>query len=108
MGFYCEDSKAQQYECQATAVTPEGKTINFDVCLGSELKALWSRGVITTGCCCGKHSNCAKDDKGFINIKQDDSIMVDFMINVLKYKYWINEFGTYCFIPKTKLKRQKL
>lgn len=31
----------------------ERKTVCIDKCLEKEIKALWSEGVITTGCCCG-------------------------------------------------------
>ena len=32
---------------------PNGKTVNIDRCLEKEIKYLLSKGVVTTGCCCG-------------------------------------------------------
>lgn len=29
------------------------KTVCIDRCLEKEIKALWGKGIITTGCCCG-------------------------------------------------------
>lgn len=43
------------------------KTISVDACLADELKDLWSKGIRTTGCCCGH--NIAT---GFIHVEQDD------------------------------------
>lgn len=71
--------------------------IEIDNCLVEEIKDLWSKGVHTTGCCCGHKDNRLKPYIGVQNT--DIQKMLD-----LGYKMFINEFGSVEFTPKTKCK----
>ena len=60
----CRNSKVQEYQCQVCVKTPwksSKEWICFDACLVKELFLLWDKGIITNGCCCGKHLNNKKD-----------------------------------------------
>ena len=59
----CRKSKVQEYECQVSS-----GGISFDACLAKELFYLWDNGIETTGCCCGRHSNCHKS-MAYIGVK---------------------------------------
>lgn len=71
----------------------------IDGCLEDEIKSLWDRGIVTTGCCCGHGMNL-----GFIQVRTQAD--VDKMKS-LGYQHYIykDEFGGVdrkdAFIPKT-------
>lgn len=66
---HCKTSMVQEYKCTVWKHTPfsQDKSICFDMCLASELIHLWNIGIITTGCCCGKHNN-SLDNSSFIGV----------------------------------------
>jgi len=68
------------------------KIISIDTCLKDEILFLWDNKIITKGCCCG-HNKL----KPMINV--DKEYHKD-MLN-LDYNFWINEYGVYCYEPKT-------
>jgi hypothetical protein len=71
--------------------------IEIDNCLVEEIKDLWSKGIHTTGCCCGHNDSRLRPSIGVQNT--DIQKMID-----LGYKMFINEFGSVEFTPKTKCK----
>ena len=92
----CIDIKPQTKECyaQMAILSPpfRDKKICVDPCLKEEILFLWSKGVITTGCCCGHNIL-----KPFINVDPSSETLM----NQLTYTYWINIFGVKCYNPKT-------
>ena len=67
----------------------------IDKCLADEIKYLWSKGIITTGCCCGHNFGCP-----YIGVTDTSS---DKMIK-LGYKVQYNPFDPYYgneFYPKS-------
>ena len=51
----CVNIKAQTYD-NATAINKpfgRGNVVSIDNCILGEIKSLWSKGIKTTGCCCG-------------------------------------------------------
>lgn len=72
--------------------------ISVDACLVDEIENLWSKGIRTTGCCCG-HGTML----GFIQVVQEDIPKMEQM-GYVHYIYE-NEFGGSkrkdAFIPKS-------
>lgn len=100
----CRKSQIQDYRCQV-CVKPPWKSskewIGFDACLAKELFWLWDKGIITTGCCCGKHID-DKKDMSYIGV-EDEFIE---KMKELGYTVRINETDKTRedeFIPKTNL-----
>ena len=104
MIFVCRKSKLQEYGCQV-CVKPKWKSkhewIGFDMCLARELFYLWDQGIITTGCCCGRHER-ETGDNSYIGVKEE---FISKM-KELKYKVRLNpcrekDEPQDSFIPKT-------
>lgn len=73
------------------------KNISIDPCLINEVKSLWSKGIRTTGCCCGH----GKKHIGYIGVVEEDIPKM----KKLGYEKRINELDLNredSFIPKTK------
>lgn len=90
----CKDVKLGSYSNQSSLGKPSWATkeIYVDNCLANEIYTLWHLGVHTVGCCCG-HNKVIP----MINvIPEHHNKMIE-----LGYEYWFNEFGTYCYKPKT-------
>ena len=62
----CVDVQIGSYDNQVTVRIPDNidipynsperplrETVCLDVCIAGEIKSLWARGIVTTGCCCG-------------------------------------------------------
>ena len=50
------------YENQTEIISPwwsSHQTICIDTCLADEIKMLWTKGIKTTGCCCGHNIGCS-------------------------------------------------
>lgn len=95
----CRSSKVQNYGC-----TVMKKQICFDACLAKELFLLWDKGIETTGCCCGKHSNC-KPDMSYIGVENKYISKM----KKLGYKVRFNSCrpgDEDSFIPKTKFQQE--
>lgn len=74
------------------------ESVPVDTCISDEIEILWSKGIKTTGCCCGHGLNL-----GFIQVT-DDCISE---MEKLGYEHYIynNEFGGInrkdAFVPKS-------
>ena len=89
----CKNVKLQTYTNQVVIINPfTNKSIGIDKCIVDELLELWVNGIETTGCCCGHNTI-----KPVINVVKNHH---NKMVN-LRYKFWINEFGIYCYEPKS-------
>lgn len=100
-------SHIQQYECYKKIDFPfTERGFNFcDKCMADEIEWLIQQGIKTTGCCCGYHVDCKPEiHKPFINV---DENYIDKMIK-LGYDFYINDFGAFCFTPKTKIRKKKI
>ncbi|MFA5176511.1 MAG: hypothetical protein WC413_04625, partial [Candidatus Nanoarchaeia archaeon] len=104
MTFACRKSKLQEYGCQV-CVKPKWKSkhewICFDMCLAKELFYLWDLGIVTTGCCCGRHEG-ENGDHSYIEV--EERFIPE--MKKLGYKTRYNSFRTKdeeqdSFIPKT-------
>lgn len=97
----CRKSECQNYQCQVMMRPPwksSKEFIGFDACLAKELFWLWDKGIITTGCCCGKHS--VRSGPSYIGVKNK---YIEKM-KKLGYKVQINNIDKTredSFIPKT-------
>lgn len=73
-------------------------SVVVDKCLSDEIERLWSKGVKTTGCCCGHGINL-----GFIEVR-DECIEIMEQLGYVHYIY-PEKFGGVerkdAFIPKT-------
>lgn len=98
------------YNCAKTILTPpknlikenctdEYKTsIQVDDCISEEIKDLWSKGIKTTGCCCGHGMNL-----GFIQVTDDcikDMEKLEYIHYVYRSEYGGKERKD-AFIPKS-------
>lgn len=70
MKFPCRKSVIGEYNC-CVFIVPRWKSshkyIAFDKCLANELFYLWDMGIITTGCCCGRHEG-KNGENGYIGV----------------------------------------
>jgi len=67
----CEDSYVQEYNCVIELKSLwADKNICIDSCLLKEIEYLWGKGIVTTGCCCGKHIN-SPENSSFIGVEED-------------------------------------
>lgn len=87
----CRMSTVQEYQCQVVA---GGKAV--DACLAKELFYLWDVGIVTTGCCCGKHYNSPKHS-AFI------SVFPEFVPKMMALGYVCTGHAKDHFVPKTKV-----
>ena len=103
MEFPCRKSNLQEYDCQVFTKPrwkSSHKVIGFDKCLANELFYLWDLGIITTGCCCGRHKG-QSGETAYIGV-------IDKFIPKMKklgYKVHFNPCRPNdedSFIPKTK------
>lgn len=89
----CINVEIGSYSNQVELPSPwNSKSICVDKCLEEEIKFLWSKGIITTGCCCG-HNKV----EPMINVSESSE---DKMIG-LGYNFTISQFETKSFVPKT-------
>lgn len=71
----------------------------IDKCLEEEIKSLWAKGIVTTGCCCGHGMNL-----GFIQVRTKEDVE---KMRSLGYQHYIykDKYGGVerkdAFIPKT-------
>lgn len=73
----------------------EKVSCSIDLCLVDEIKCLWSKGVVTLGCCCGHGIN-----KGMINVAEksvDTMLHLGYMLLDTEGKFYPNTF-----LPKSK------
>lgn len=79
--------------------SPKGdfrKTVCIDLCILDEIRSLWDKGIITTGCCCGHNVNGLAS---IVVAKESVSKMVE-----LGYLRWVNPTDinrTDGFVPKS-------
>ena len=99
----CRASQVQEYQCQVKCFyEPLDKDIAFDACLARELFFLWDRGVVTLGCCCGKHAGGMEKvlDHSYIQVEEESA---DLMIELGYEKAAIAPPNISVYKPKTKL-----
>ena len=97
----CLNSALGTYDCYVCIKPfwPSSKElICVDVCLAKEILFLWRQGIVTTGCCCGNHSD-GPQDGGFISV---EARYVSFMEH-LGYE----EIKESHYKPKTKTKENR-
>jgi hypothetical protein len=100
----CNNSEAQYYDCHTSIETPDfikkyfgrDEDLCIDKCLTQEIKDLWNLGIITTGCCCGKHFNINNENltSGFIGVATNNDAQK------MKELGYIQIRESYNFIPK--------
>lgn len=74
---------------------------DIDQCLVDEIRFLWSKGVVTTGSCCGHGIN-----QGMLNVLESSvNKMIELGYELLDVP---EPFWKYSFIPKSKHKQEKL
>ncbi len=50
----CENVAMGSYDNQVMLTRPWNmKPVGIDRCISNEIRTLWMRGIVTTGCCCG-------------------------------------------------------
>ena len=94
----CKNIDIGTYDNQVELTPPSWsskKVICVDACLESEIKYLWSKGVITGGCCCGhnKINGCIDVYEESVQLMKDLGYEVQF-----NPSYPDNEWS---FYPKT-------
>lgn len=97
----CKDSKVQEYQCYIQLRSPYiDKIICVDKCLKDEILDIWSKGIRTTGCCCGNHSNC-KSEMSYIGVDFNDIQKMKDLGYVVRYNP-CRQKDEDSFIPKTR------
>ena len=75
VGVYdcCVSIKKPQHIIDSGLFNPLNDRVSFDHCLANELFNLWDKGIVTTGCCCGRHKGEPLDNsRAYIGVVFSD------------------------------------
>ena len=97
-GCNCEEVEMGSYDYQvAMKQHSNGKSVDIDICLATEIASLWKLGIRTVESCCGH-----KKTDGYIAVERIEDVN---MMLALGYKDLTNKDPDYpifrhCFFPK--------